>query len=115
MTDRETMQSAIDAYDWSTVEGVVCTDYAHAAQSLFGGTVCGFYDEDNPGTEPGKLCGGHDFLCVDGRYIIDVWLREVAGMSKQVIFDMQSEADKNSISNFYGDMSKWSVVSWGIA
>lgn len=108
----EAIVSAISASDCSEVKGVVCTDYAYWARDVLGcGQVFGFFDSANPGTETGNFCGGHDFLVIDDRFIVDLWLREVPNWTKQVVFDLESSDDAASVKKFFGDRKRWTLVS----
>lgn len=94
--------------------GVICTDYANWARELLGrGEVWGFYDDDNPGTATGELAGGHDFLLVDDRWIVDLWSKFVACISDRAVFDLQAESDALDILRLIGDRNKWVLVSRG--
>lgn len=100
-----------ESLDCSAVEGV-CTDYAYwARDQIQRGSIWGFRDEDNRGTESGQLAGGHDFLVCDGRWIVDLWSREVGGLSDKVVFDMEDDDQQADIKRLFGDREKWSLVS----
>lgn len=63
--------------------GTCCTDYAlHIARRMPGRVeVYGFANEENPLSRVAREeihPGGHDFAVVDGRYIVDPWIRLVA-------------------------------------
>lgn len=108
---QDAIVSVLAASDCSLIEGVICTDYAIWARDVLGrGMIFGFFNHTNPGTKTGQHSGGHDFLVVDERFIVDLWLREVVQWTDQVVFDLQSEADREAIREFYGDQSGWSVV-----
>lgn len=67
----------------------------------------GFDSDENPDSEIAQLCGGHDFAVVDGRFIVDGWVANVEGMSKQAIFDLRDPADVADIHELYGDTALW--------
>lgn len=111
-TPVEAIVSVLESRNCSEIEGVICTEYAMWARDVLGcGQVFGFFDCDNPGTELGQYAGGHDFLVIDDRYIVDLWIREVVGLSEQVVFDLQDERDSESVARFFGDRQRWSLVS----
>jgi len=104
--------SVLESHDCSEIEGVICTNYALWARDVLGcGQVFGFFDQDNPGTETGQHAGGHDFLVIDDRWIVDLWVREVVGWSEKVVFDLEDETDSASVTRFFGDRQKWCLVS----
>lgn len=95
--------------------GVVCTDHADWAREQLGnGEIWGFFDDDNPGTATGKCAGGHDFLVVDGRWIVDLWSKFVACISDRAVFDLDSESDAAEVKRLFGDREKWVLVSRNI-
>jgi len=111
-TPLDCIVSVLDSHDCSQIDGVICTDYAMWARDVLGcGQVFGFFDQDNPGTETGQHAGGHDFLVIDDRWIVDLWIREVVGWCKQVVFDLQDETDSANVTRFFGDRQRWSLVS----
>jgi len=95
--------------------GVCCTEYAkHIRLSLKPDghkvDVVGFANEDNPTS----LCaideyhpGGHDFAIVDGRYLIDPWVRLVAGLEQQIFYDLEDEKDLAKALSVYGPRDCW--------
>ena len=94
------------------LDSVCCTDYAYWAREQIGrGDVFGFAVWDNPGTEFDGRWDGHDFLLVDGRWIVDLWSKLVAGIAEKVVFDLDSEADAADVRRIFGDRAKWSLVS----
>jgi len=108
----ESILSDISSRDCSEIKGVVCTDYAYWTREVLGcGQVFGFFDFANPGTETGKFNGGHDFLVIDGRFIVDLWLREVPNWTKQIVFDLESADDAASVAKYFGDRKRWTLVS----
>ncbi|SDG95895.1 hypothetical protein SAMN05216466_106188 [Paraburkholderia phenazinium] len=91
----------------------VCTNYAnHIAGTLGTGrvTVVGFWGEDNPTSRIGQDAGGHDFAVIDGRWIVDPWLRLVWG-DEAWVFDLNDPADAAAIAQLYGDRDRWEPAS----
>jgi hypothetical protein len=93
----------------------ICTSWAKYVRRLLGNRVqlFGFSDENNPSSLIAKDYGGHDFALVDGRYIVDGWLTQVAGMHGNAILDMQDPQEKQIIAKLYGPMKKWSRDEFG--
>ncbi|WP_109479902.1 hypothetical protein [Paraburkholderia sp. C35] len=88
---------------------LLCTNYArHVAAALPGrAAVVGFFEEDNPGSRLAQIAGGHDFCVVDGRWIVDPWVRLVEGESERICFDLDCTDDVATIDDLYGDRSRW--------
>lgn len=70
----------------------------------FKGTRFGFHERED--IENSDTQGGHDFAVVDGRFIVDHWLKHVVG-SQRGVFDMQDPRDAQLIKHYYGDPSQW--------
>lgn len=94
---------------------VCCTNYAHYVRSTLGALghqvqVVGFANEDNPTSR----CaidefhpGGHDFAIVDSRYLVDPWVRLVAGVEDQIFYDLNNSDDAKKAHEIYGPRSLW--------
>ena len=97
------------AATWARVaskpEGFTCSEAAVLSQAAVGGTVFGYWSDDNPSATLGQDEGGHDFLLVD-EYILDFWAAAYEG--KKPIYHLVDDAQE--ISLLYGDRSKWTVV-----
>lgn len=63
--------------------------------------------EDNDESALADYCDGHAFAVVDDRFIVDGWLKNVEGLSRQAVFDMQDPADAQQIRHFYGNPQTW--------
>jgi len=88
-----------------------CTNGARLVCDRLGrGWVVGYRDSDHPGTKCGEFAGGHDFAFVDGRYIVDHWVKWVACLSDRSVFDIFETGDKETIFQLYGDRSGWSQL-----
>jgi hypothetical protein len=106
------IQTLLDAHDPSQIQGVICTDYARWAQNVLGqGRIVGFFDELNPGTKTGQHAGGHDFLLINNRFIVDLWIRDVTNWTNQIVFDLCSPHDKPLIKTLYGDQACWETIA----
>jgi hypothetical protein len=91
---------------------VCCTDYARQISKKLPGRVqiFGFANEDNPTSRVAieeLHPGGHDFAVVDGRYVVDPWIRLVLGETGPIVFDMQDEQGAAEIARTYGPQSCW--------
>lgn len=86
-----------------------CTSWARYVMRIEGDGVhlYGFFDDDNPGSEIANLCGGHDFAVVDGRFIVDPWVKHVEGLSGRCVFDLDDPSDAEAITRLYGDRCRW--------
>ena len=96
---------------------MTCTTSATyiAAQIGAGAKVVGFsYEtlEENgvPSSDWPKVIqdhDGHDFVVVDGRFIVDWWAKFVAGDTERVAFDMQDPQDAEYVRRYYGTPDMW--------
>ncbi|MGX5873001.1 hypothetical protein MJ547_04465, partial [Burkholderia gladioli] len=88
---------------------LLCTNYArHVAAALPGRAVLvGFFEEENPGSRLAQIAGGHDFCVVDGRWIVDPWVRLVEGESDRICFDLADPSDAATIDDLYGPRERW--------
>lgn len=90
----------------------ICTNCAARVIEVVGrGEVWGYASEDNPATEAADGQDGHDFAVIDHRYIVDVWLRFFAGISREAVFDLCSAADADQVRRLYGDRRHWKRLS----
>ncbi|AQH05833.1 hypothetical protein A9R05_43270 (plasmid) [Burkholderia sp. KK1] len=91
---------------------VTCTNYAvQVARKLKGRTqIFGFANDDNPTSRVAREeihPGGHDFALVDGRYLVDPWIRLVACEMQQICFDLQEATDASLVRDIYGPRECW--------
>lgn len=96
-------------------EAVVCSNSARFLQKIVGGKVLGFWAKDNPGTSMEELADGHDFLLVNGRYIVDYWVKKIEGVSDRAVLDLQRHADRKIARKMYGLKSKWKFSESALA
>ena len=91
---------------------VICGFCAAYIVRLVGaGQVVGFHDGLNPiAHAAGYPGGGHDFALIDGRYIVDPWVKETGLTSKRAVFDLLDAGDAEEIRWLYGDRGAWEVV-----
>lgn len=102
--DEEEGTSLVPGGEGSAVE---CTAMARFLKKVVGGELRGYRMEDNPGTKIHDTAEGHDFLVVDGRYIVDHWLKHVQAMTDRAVLDLKNKADLAIVKDFYGDQAKW--------
>jgi len=89
-----------------------CTNYARYIRNNLKQDVkiYGFKNEDNP---TAKIVrdhmhpGGHDFVFLDDRFLVDPWIKLVTMKINRVVFDMDNFVDLSYISIMYGPKSKW--------
>lgn len=90
-----------------------CTSYAiHVYKALPGRVqIFGFENEKNPTSRVAREelhPYGHDFAVVDGRYLVDPWVKLVLGVeTAPVVFDMQQVAGAAEVLDVYGPQSCW--------
>lgn len=120
---REVLQRQFENFPWPIVEsddgGIFtdsgrsaceCTAYAEHVRNVLGAervAVVGFFESENPDSEVARDCGGHDFALVDGRFVVDPWLRAVDGRSQAIAFDTALESDRETIARLYGRRETW--------
>lgn len=66
--------------------------------------ILGYHFDDNPTAVVGEAEGGHDFLVVEGKYIIDFWYRYLCDPTFPLYIPIE-DAHK-----YYGDNTKWAEV-----
>lgn len=87
-----------------------CTNTACMVAKKFGGRVVGYHHADNPTAKLGENEGGHDFVVIGNRWLVDWWAKNVTGDTTQEIFDFQDPNDAKLIAELYGEPSKWKPV-----
>lgn len=104
--------------DWRVVmpdgsSSVVCTNYAkHIKTTLTQRKVevVGFLCSDNQDCTFTRmdLAEGHDFAIVDGRYLVDPWLRLVCGIDNvPMVYDLKEPKEAKQAAVMYGERSRW--------
>lgn len=91
--------------------GVVgrCTDSSVYLAERLGGAVYGYMIEDNPNAEVGAAEGGHDFVVVNDRWLVDFWAKDT--YQPQDLHDMADPAQMENVRRLYGDPSRWVRMS----
>jgi hypothetical protein len=102
--------------DQGGFEAGICTEGAEWLRERLGrGEVYGYDTDDpdapdyNPTAKVGEYAGGHDFLIVDGRWLVDWWAAYYEGTFDWVVLDMQKQAAL--VDELYGDRSTWSRLA----
>lgn len=87
----------------------ICTNWAHYVRRIEGDRahIYGFFGEDNPEAEINRVADGHDFALVDGRYLVDGWVRHVEGVADRAVFDLEDADDAEAVKRIYGDRNLW--------
>lgn len=93
-----------------------CTNYAaQILKALPERTqIYGFANEDNPRSRIAREeihPTGHDFAVIDGRYLVDPWIRLVAGDGREdrICFDLDDQVDAALVADTYGPRACWSL------
>lgn len=87
-----------------------CTNWAKYVRRIEGAGQCelfGFFSDEVPESLIAQRCGGHDFAIVDGRYLVDGWLKHVECESNVAVFDLDNPANADIVARLYGPREKW--------
>lgn len=98
----------------SGLSGVNCTGYALEIKRKLGAgrvSIVGYQSDPKTPTAAGDDADGHDFAIVDGRYIVDPWVHDVANLSDQGVLDLEDGGDAPEIERLYGPRSSWKPVA----
>lgn len=90
-----------------------CDSWAEQVKSALpaNARVYGFWLEDNHVPALENCCDGHTFAVIDGRFIVDGWLKNVEQLSPRAVFDLEDPADAEAIKHFYGNPENWKEES----
>jgi hypothetical protein len=92
---------------------VECTNYArHIKKTLAQRNVeiVGFFCSDNQDCTFTRmdLAEGHDFALVDGRFLVDPWMRLVCGYDNvPMVYDLTNQAEAQQAHHMYGVRDRW--------
>jgi len=88
----------------------ICTYGAEWVKEKFfpKAVIMGYHADDNPDAIIGQDEGGHDFLILSDRYIIDFWYNNMIDSKAPVFIDM--EKDEALAKKYYGDKTTWEKV-----
>lgn len=87
----------------------LCTDLAVYAARSAGGVVKGYNVWDNPTAEaaPASCNDGHDFALVGGRFVVDIWARDVELTAPRAVYDLHDPADLPEALRLFGPPERW--------
>lgn len=87
---------------------IICTNIARFLKENFfpQAEIKGYSIYDNPEAEIGQDCDGHDFIVIDGRYILEFWYKHVECVEDcPVLIDIQEQPEL--VKKYYGDPATW--------
>ena len=94
---------------------IVCTDFAmNVYQALLGKAECKIMwvgVKKSAGAHVLINDESHDFCLVLDRFIVDPWVKNVAGLSAKAVYDLQDPADVTTILQLYGDTDRFMRLS----
>lgn len=101
-------------------DAICCTNYAIQVAKAFPGRtqIVGFANENNRTSRVAREeihPGGHDFAIVDGRYIVDPWIKLVAAEGEQIVFDLGDPKDAAVALDIYGPRECWETMDMALA
>jgi hypothetical protein len=105
---------AVEMPDGSS--SVVCTNYAQHIKTTLkprNVEIVGFFCSDNQDCTFTRmdLAEGHDFALVDGRYLVDPWLRLVCGYDNiPMVYDLLDQKEAKEAAHMYGARERWAGV-----
>jgi len=88
----------------------LCTVVSRWLAEKSGGEVYGYFSEENPSATLAVCEGGHDFVVVDGRWLVDWWAWDHQYIDRKV-FDLSDPEDARMVSKLYGDRGAWTSVT----
>lgn len=86
-----------------------CTDTSVWLAERLGGVIHGYQHSDNPTAVLGEPEHGHDFVIVDGRWLVDWWAKDT--YQERDLYDLQDPVDYKKVLQLYGDPDAWSPMS----
>lgn len=90
---------------------VCCTACADRMIELAGnGVVFGWAEDSNVTSIVAPNGEGHDFAFIDGRYLVDAWIKNVDGphgFDDRAVFDLDNPDDVAIVLRLYGDPGTW--------
>lgn len=91
---------------------VNCTACAERMIELAGnGEIFGWSEDSNVTSIVAPNGEGHDFAFIDGRYLVDAWIKNVDGppgyINERAVFDLENPDDVALVLRLYGDPGTW--------
>jgi hypothetical protein len=86
---------------------IICTNIATWLKETFfpQAKIMGYFSDENPDAEIGKVVGGHDFVLIDGQFIIELWFNQIEGEECPILFDLKENPEL--VKKYYGDAKTW--------
>jgi len=81
------------------------------SQSLSDVKILGYWSDDNPTATVGVSEGGHDFVILNDRYLLDFWYKLTYEPEHPVYLDIHT--DRELITQLYGEPKTWMNVPTG--
>lgn len=111
-------QEEMDNFDGDMVHefpngdhSAICTSWADDLRERFSEKRVALFGYDgslNPDTAVSRIADGHDFAILDGRYIVDGWVKFVeTNLEARGVYDIDDDGDLPEIVRLYGDPSTW--------
>lgn len=93
----------------------VCTNCANRMIELAGnGVIYGWAEDTNVTSIVAADGQGHDFAYIDGRYLVDAWIKNVEDIficmdecQGRAVFDLEDVNDVALVLRLYGDPDTW--------
>lgn len=85
-----------------------CTDTSVWLAERLGGVVYGYAHVENPDAEIGSVEGGHDFVVVRDRWLVDWWAADT--YQYRDLYDLSDPADLELVRELYGDPGRWRAM-----
>jgi hypothetical protein len=85
-----------------------CTDTSVWLAERLKGVVHGYHHEDNPTAVLGETEGGHDFLLIDDRWLVDWWAKDT--YQERDLYDLKKLEDQAEVERLYGDPKNWKAM-----
>ena len=73
----------------------------------FGGEIWGYWCSENKTAIVGKSTGGHDFVLIDDRFLVDAWAAKIEGLPIPTVMDLATKEGTKIVRAWYGLRSKW--------
>lgn len=89
---------------------IVCTNIAKWLKKNFypNAEIMGYHTENNSDAEIGQDAGGHDFILIDNRFIIELWFSQIEEKDCPILFDLKENPEL--VKKYFGDVDKWEKV-----
>lgn len=106
MNSRPDLGKLADVWADLATQPFICSKAAEVTQAVVGGSIFGYWSDDNPSAELGRSEGGHDFVIVDKEWLLDFWA--AAYYAARPIYHLQTDAEE--VRRLYGERDRWEKV-----